>query len=347
MLTISIPPALRVLLTLASFTVVVAGMKAASSILVPFFLAMLISIICAPPMYWMQARGVPKGIAVLIILVFIIAAGFLIGTFVGRSVQEFGSELPKIKNRLSVLNEDIVTFIESKGFELSDDAAKGLFNPNFLLSMITNTLSSFTVLLTNAFLILLTVVFILLEASGFPAKLRASLDHPGKTLTGLNTFLESVNRYLAIKTIFSLITGLLIFIWLTIIDLDYPLLWGMLAFLLNFVPNIGSIIAAVPPVLLALIQNDKIWPAVLTAAGHLAINMVIGSLTEPRFMGKGLGMSTLVVFLSLVFWGWVLGPVGMLLSVLLTMILKIALESNEDTRWLAIILGAEAPEGNK
>ena len=118
--------------------------------------------------------------------------------------------------------------------------------------------------------------------------------------------MKSVNRYLAIKTIFSLITGLLIYIWLSIIGLHYPLLWATLAFLLNFVPNVGSIFASVPPILLALIQNNTIWTAILTGCGFLVINVVIGSLTEPRFMGRGLGLSTLVVFLSLVFWGWVL-----------------------------------------
>ena len=118
---------------------------------------------------------------------------------------------------------------------------------------------------------------------------------------------------------------------------DYPLLWGLLAFLLNYIPNLGSIIAAVPTVLLTLVQLG--WSAALIVfAGYSVVNVVIGSFIEPRFMGKGLGLSTLVVFLSLVFWGWVLGPVGMLLSVPLTMTLKIALESSEENRWLAKLL---------
>lgn len=122
--------------------------------------------------------------------------------------------------------------------------------------------------------------------------------------------------------------------------IDYALLWGVLAFLLNFVPNIGSIIAAVPAVLLALIQLGP-FSALMTAMGYLIANMVMGNIIEPRYMGKGLGLSTLVVFLSLVFWGWVLGPVGMLLSVPLTMLMKIALESSDETRWLAILMGPD------
>jgi predicted PurR-regulated permease PerM len=158
----------------------------------------------------------------------------------------------------------------------------------------------------------------------------------------LTKFTESVNRYLALKTLFSLLTGVAIWIWLSILGVDFSLLWGLVAFLLNFVPNIGSIIAAIPAVLLALIQLGM-GSALLASLGYVVVNVVVGSIIEPKFMGRGLGLSTLVVFLSLVFWGWVLGPVGMVLSVPLTMIVKIALESHEDTSWIAIILGSAPP----
>jgi predicted PurR-regulated permease PerM len=140
-----------------------------------------------------------------------------------------------------------------------------------------------------------------------------------------------------IKTLTSLATGILIAIWLAIIGVDFPVLWGVVAFALNFVPNIGSIIAAIPAILLALIQLG-IFPALHAAIAFLVVNLVIGNAIEPRIMGKGVGLSTLVVFLSLVFWGWVLGPIGMLLSVPLTMIVKIGLENNEGTQKIAVLL---------
>jgi predicted PurR-regulated permease PerM len=117
-------------------------------------------------------------------------------------------------------------------------------------------------------------------------------------------------------------------------------LWGLVAFLFNFVPNIGSIIAAVPALLLALVQLGP-GPALAAGAGYLVVNIVMGNVVEPRFMGRGVGLSTLVVFLSLVFWGWVLGPVGMLLSVPLTMVVKLALEANPETRWIAVLIGPD------
>jgi predicted PurR-regulated permease PerM len=153
----------------------------------------------------------------------------------------------------------------------------------------------------------------------------------------LETVARQIQRYLAIKTVVSMATGLLAGIWVAALGLGVPLLWGLLAFLFNYVPTLGSIVAAVPPTLLALVQFG-VWRGALVAIGYVAINIVLGNFVEPYLYGRRLGLSTLVVFISLVFWGWVWGPVGMLLSVPLTMLVKIALENTEDLRWLAVML---------
>jgi len=145
---------------------------------------------------------------------------------------------------------------------------------------------------------------------------------------------------MVIKTLISLATGILIAFWLFILGVDYPILWGFLAFLLNYIPNIGSIVAAIPAVVLAIIQLG-FGSAVLVAAGYIVVNFVIGNVIEPRLMGRKLRLSTLVVFLSLIFWGGLLGLVGAILSVPLTMALKFAFESSESTRWIAVLLGSE------
>jgi len=154
-------------------------------------------------------------------------------------------------------------------------------------------------------------------------------------------FLQNLGRYLGIKTAVSIVTGLIVGVMTWAIGLDFPLLWGMLAFLLNYIPTIGSIIAAVPAVMLALIQLGPA-EAATTAMGFVGINLVFGNIIEPRLMGFGVGISPLVIFVGLIFWGWVFGPVGMLLSVPLTMTLKLALESDERTQWIAILLGSES-----
>ena len=196
--------------------------------------------------------------------------------------------------------------------------------------------------LTNSFLILVTVVFMLLEAAGRPAKMRAAIGDPDADFSGFDSFADNLNRYLALKSWISLATGVLAAAWLGIIGVDFAILWGLLAFLLNVVPNLGSIIAGVLAVLMGFIQFG-FATAGLVAGGYVVINLVIGSRVEPRFMGRGLGLPTLVVFVSLVFWGWVFGPVGMLLSVPLTMALKTAMESREASRWLVVLLGSGAP----
>ena len=204
-------------------------------------------------------------------------------------------------------------------------------------------LSGLGAVLTNSFLIIITMVFILLEASSFQAKLQKAFGDVSDTMSKYQSFADGVKRYMMIKALVSFGTGLVVALWLMVLGVDFPLLWGLLAFLLNFVPNIGSIIAAVPAVLVAYLQLG-VSQAVLAAVGYLVVNLVAGNVIEPRYMGRGLGLSTLVVFLSLVFWGWVFGPVGMVLSVPLTMTVKLALEGNEGGRWLAVMLGPEPEE---
>lgn len=332
---------IRFMLAAACFVVIVAGMRAAAGILVPFLLSVFIAIVFTPMLFWLQKKKVPKIAAIGLIMAIIIALGAVLVQFLGGSVAEFTDSLPFYQKRLLSESTKLVNWLSQRGIDVSEQMLREYFDPGMAMQMASRTLTGLSGALTNAFLILLTVIFILLEVARFPEKIRAAFKDPEKSLSNFSRFTKSVNRYLALKSLFSLITGVLIWAWLSILGLDFAFLWGLLAFLLNYVPNIGSIIAAVPPVLLALAQLG-IWPAALCSMGFVAVNVVIGNIVEPRFMGSGLGLSTLVVFLSLVFWGWVLGPVGMLLSVPLTMIFKIALESSPDARWLSVMLDSEA-----
>ena len=190
------------------------------------------------------------------------------------------------------------------------------------------------------------MIFILAEATSFPHKLSAILTNPERGRVYFSDFTRNLNKNKPIKTTIRAITRLAVTLLLYLLGVDFPILWGLLAFLLNFVPNIGSVIAAIPPVLLAYVQLDG-WSATIIIFGFLIINIVIGSFIEPRYLGKGLGLSPLVVFISLVFWGWVLGPIGMLLSVPLTITAKLALEANPNTNWIAILLGTTGNSDSK
>lgn len=333
----------RSVVVAAALVIVVAGMKVAAPILVPFLLSVFISVVAAPPFFWLRGKKVPEFIAVLMVISAVIALGIFVAAMVGSSIDDFQSQIPFYQERLHQETVGLINWIKSMGVEVPRDKVLGAFNPGVAMKMAAGMLSGLGGVLTNAFLILLTVVFILLEASGFAAKLRRASTHPDESMQGVDMFLSTVQKYMAIKTWVSLATGATIAIYLSILGVDYPLLWGLLAFLFNYVPNIGSIIAAVPAVLLAFVQLGGGYAA-LTALGFLAANVIMGNVVEPRVMGKGLGLSTLVVFLSLVFWGWVLGLVGMLLAVPLTMTVKIALESNPETRHIAVLLGPEVAE---
>jgi predicted PurR-regulated permease PerM len=194
--------------------------------------------------------------------------------------------------------------------------------------------------LSDLVLILLTVIFILLEVSSFPIKLRAILGDPKQVFPQFTKFATDMKRYMVIKTLINLLAGILIALWMYILGVQFPVLWGFLAFLLHYIPNIGAAIAAIPAMLMALVQLGM-GSVLLVAIGYIVIGFIIGNVIEPRLMGRKLGLSTLVVFLSLIFWGGLLGLIGAILCIPLTMTLKFAFESSESTKWIAVLLGSE------
>jgi len=331
----------RALLVTASIVIVIAGMKAASSLILPFLVALFLAMITLPLLNWLQAKSIPKPLAVpaTILVALLVLGGIAI--VVGGSIKGFTAQAPKYKQNLDQIVGGLVLWVEARGLDLPDQFGQGLtelIKPSQAFDMIAGTLRGVAAVLSNLLLVLLTIVFILFEAAGFPAKLRAAFGQRESSDRFANIKKE-VQHYLGIKSLVSLTTGSTVAATMAIIGVDFPLLWGMLAFLLNYIPTFGSILAAIPPVLLAIVQLGP-GHALAVALVFVTVNVVLGQFVEPYFMGRRLGLSTLVVFLSLVFWGWVWGPVGMLLSVPLTMILKIMLENTEDLAWVAVLLGA-------
>ena len=318
---------------IAALVIIAAGLKASQDLMVPFLLSAFIATIAATPMFWMQRKGLSQGISLPVVMILMVLILVLLGALVAQSASAFTAKLPFYQERLLIFQAETNTLlqplIERTGVPIDLQLITANFSLTTALEMAGTTLSRLGGVLSNSFLIVLTVIFILSEAASFPRKLSDVLSDPKRDLPYFAQFAENVNRYIAIKTSVSAATGIIVTVFLWALGVDFPLLWGLLAFLLNYVPTIGSIIAAVPPVILALVQIG-FGTAGVVAAGFFAINIVMGNAIEPRFMGRGLGLSTLVVFLSLVLWGWVLGPVGMLLSVPLTMTAKIALEANPD-----------------
>lgn len=334
---------LKALLIVAALFVVLAGLKVAANILVPFLLSSFIAIICHPLVKKVESFKVPKPLAIVgVVLVVVTVAVFMV-SLVGKSLLELSQMLPSYLETLRGEINWVVDKLAAFNIVISRELVAEYFNPSVAVKLVADTLSSLGDVMVRLFLVIITVVFMLFEASSLPRKIYAALDDPEVKMQQAERFFTSVNNYLAIKTLVSAATGIGVTLMLWAVGLDFYLLWGVLAFLLNFIPNIGSIIAAIPAILLAALQFG-FAPAGFVGLGYLAINAVMANLIEPRYLGRGLGLSTLVVFLSLVFWGWLLGSVGMLLSVLLTMVIKIGLENSEDGKWIATLLSSDVEE---
>lgn len=330
----------RFLIGVAAFVVIVAGMYAAQTILVPFFLSVFIAIISTPALFALEKKGVPKLLAFFIVLsvVIVVIAGMVL--VIGASVSAFMQNLPEYQDKLNALLISAIKWAKGHNIPVSQSKILANLDPATLMGWIGNVIGGIGAMLSKALLIFVTTAFIIFETSTFPEKLeKFHLAEPkGEKSRRPNVFITQIKRYLAIKTATSFLTALIVTIGLLAVGVDYPYLWGLIAFFLNFIPSIGAILAGVPVILLTLIQFGP-WTALWVGVGYTVVNISIGNFVEPNYMGKELGLSPLVVFLSLVFWGWLLGPIGMLLSVPLTMTAKIACDSRKETKWIGVLLG--------
>ncbi|WP_034917779.1 AI-2E family transporter [Erwinia sp. 9145] len=336
----------NMLLKLATLVVILAGIKAASEIMVPFLLAMFLAIVLNPLVTILMRRGVKRVIAVTLVVVAVLIFIALLVAMIAGSVSEFSDIYPQLSTQVERKLAILQHFASPFHINLSTTRLADRLGPDSVMNMAGAVLSQFSGVMTNIVLVLTTVIFMLFEVHHLPYKLRFALVNPKIRIAGLHKALKGVTHYLALKTLISLINGLSVWLVLFLLGIKFALLWAVVAFAMNYIPNIGPIIAGVPPFLQALLLNS-VYDATLVATLFIAIHMVFGNLLEPRLMGRGLGLSSLVVFLSLLFWGWLLGPVGMLLSVPLTCVCKILMETTPGGSKLAILLGNGRPRANK
>ena len=330
-------PGLKFLVAAASLIVILAGLKLAAIIVTPLLLAIFIATLVAAPVGWLVAKRVPAPLAISLTLIVLILLVITLGAIVVESAQQLYAKQPEYVAKLNAMLESWEPTLIQLGLPTTIKLEE-ILNAATIWSLASQTLTGVGNLISNSFLILLVFVLILIESSALTKKLRNLLSATESDRTWLDSFAINIHHYIVIKTIHSLGTGLLVALGTWLLGVDFPILWGLLAFILNYIPNIGSIIAALPAVLVALVQLG-IGTALGVVVLFVGVNVLIGSFIEPRFMGERLGLSTLVVFLSLIFWGYMFGTVGMLLSVPITMTIKIAAEANPNTRWLSDLLG--------
>jgi AI-2 transport protein TqsA len=326
----------------AALVVVIAGLKAASPIIVLVLVSAFFSMLAGPAVLWLRRKRVPVAGAVALVIAAFLALATLTGVVVGASINDFIRAVPGYRARLDLQRVELVEWLRGRGVQLPAIEWLNVIEPGAVIGLAGQLFAALGGLLGNVLLVVLIVAFVLLEVPWFPEKFRAAIGSSEAAMARAREILGNVERYVLLKTVLSLATGAGVTIWVAIVGLDFALLWGLLAFLLNFIPNIGSVVAAVPALALALVQLGP-GKTLLVLAGYIVVNFVFGNILEPRWMGRSLGLSTTVVFLSVLAWGWILGTVGMFLAVPLTVALRIVLANNESTRWLAVLLGPERP----
>ena len=331
---------MRWIVGMAAFCVVIAGMKLASSIIVPLLLAAVIAVICMPSLNWLQERGVPTFVAIALVLLAVASVALLLPVFVGASLRSFLADTGEYQARIMEIETQAIEWMVGMGFENAEQFVEDWLNPGAGRKMLEDAGKGLLYIFANAFLILILVGFMLAEASHFHTKVQAAFPDSSTVGGRIAEVIANIWRYLAIKTVISFATGATAALMLWMMGVKYPLLWGFIAFCFNYIPNVGSFIASLPAIALAALDPDLGWTwAIGVAVGYLVINNFYGSFIEPRWQGQGLGLSPLVVLISLLFWHFVLGIVGALLSAPLTMAVKIACEANPETEWIAVMLG--------
>ena len=328
------------LIGLASFVIIVAGLRASGEIVVPFLLALFFTLIIFPILVWSKKLKIPAGLAILATVLAIIIIFTFFVFVLGANVQSLAEYIPRYHDLLDQRWAEIAGYWHAQGVDLSIFQISDLIDSNILKDLALGSLGSLTVVIEDGFMIFVLMIFMLLASNSFPSKVKAISNNKHKTLTILDRIIHMISHYMVLKTAISLLTGILVSLLLIILDIEHPIFWGFFAFALNYIPNIGSVLAALPVISIALIQSGA-ETAVYVTVGYVLINTVIGNILEPRVMGKSTELSVVFIFLSLIFWGWVLGPVGMFLSVPLTIVIKIVFENFESTRWISILIGPD------
>ncbi len=334
---LELKPVKQYLFYMSAFVVITAGLKASSQIVVILLLSIILASILSPIMIYSKKLGISKYISYISILMMVITLFFGIFYILNTSLKDFLTHLPAYEERIKALIISGVDFFDRRGFDIDPKAVIEELDISSLFKFGAGTVGNIGIFVSKTLFVLIGTSFLLFEAPTFGKKLAIIFKENPSALQNFTLFSKTVKKYFTIKVFTSFLTGLFILTVLLYFDIQYAILWGLLGFLLNFIPVIGSIVASIPALLLSLI-NDDISTTLWLIFWYLLINNFISNIIEPKLMGQELGLSPAVVFFSLIFWGWVLGPVGMFLAVILTMTLKIAFDSNQSTKWIGILL---------
>ena len=340
----------QMVVTLACLIVVLAGMKAAAGILIPLAYAFFLAVLSFPLLRWLTRHRVPGPVALAVTL--LMNLGVLAGLItLGVSLLiSFNADLPRYLRGLQRYLNDLANWLELHGVVGVKAVIDGLFDWNNIIgyvtqqdvmtrlgSMVGNTFGTLATIFAGFIMVLIVMMFVLMEAPGTRTRMSTVRLAGGPDFSGLIRSASDIQKYLGVKTFISVLTGLFAGVWCYFLDLQYPLLWAIVAFLFNYIPAVGSTVACVPPIVEALVQHGTSG-AIWVAIGYGGINFCLDNFIQPTLLGRRFGISSLVIILSVIFWGWLWGPLGMFLAVPLTMVFKVLLDNSEEFRWISIAM---------
>lgn len=340
----------QMILTLACLVIVLAGMKAAAGVLVPMVYAFFLAVLSFPLLRWLTRHRIPGPVALAMTL--LVNLGVLAGliTLAVRLLISFNSDLPRYLRGLQRNLTDLGVWLDDKGIEGAKEMTGSLFDWNTIIgyatqqdvmsrigAMLGSTFGTLATVFAGLVMILILMMFVLMEATGTHRRIAAVRMSGGPDFSGLMRSVTDIQKYLGIKTLISALTGILAGAWCWFFDLQYPLLWAILAFVFNYIPAVGSSAASIPAIVEALVQHGG-GAAIGIALGYGGINFALDNFVQPQLLGNRFGISALVVVLSVIFWGWLWGPMGMFLAVPLTMVMKVLLDNSEEFRWVSVAM---------
>jgi len=329
----------KIMLFLASFVVVVFGMREASAIITPIVIAFIVAILFTPLHSWLIDRGLPRWFALVIVMLIILLVVSAMVSITVVSITQFINRVPEYSDSLQGLIDDFLTFIETLPIDTSNIWNFEMFDMSQILNVSGSILGGVADIFSNWFILFLLIAMMLADFAYLPQKFQIMFKN-NKQIMAFSELILSIRRYLSITTSTGLVIGLLNAVLLMSLGVDFAVLWGILGFLMNFIPSVGIIISFIPPTILALLEFG--WQsAIISAAGIIVINFVIENVVKPRIMEEDLNISPLFVLISLTLWTYVLGAIGTILAVPLTLIAtKMLLEVSDETQWLAILITA-------
>ncbi|MDV7242823.1 MULTISPECIES: AI-2E family transporter [Rhodococcus] len=340
----SMPRGLIVILGLAALVVTVAGIQVAASIVGPIFLALMLTVAVHPLPEWLYRKGVPGWLATIAAIVVVNSILLVLVLSLALSVAQLATLLPEYADDFTGLIDDAQSFLNSNGVN-STDAQTLLSQVDYgkVFGLVEGILQAMLGVFSNLLFVLALLLFMAVDGSSYGSRMSIVTQMRPDIATALTAFSAGTRKYLIVSTVFGLIVAVIDTAALWALGIPLPILWGLLSFITNYVPNVGFVLGLVPPALLALLAGGPGLMLTVIVV-YSVINVIIQSVIQPKFVGDAVGLSVTFTFLSLVFWTWILGPLGAILAIPLTLMAKaLLIDIDPSTRWVNTILSDAPP----